>query len=151
MSKATNVGNEYVTVTIGPQLFGIPINLVNEIFKPERLTSVPLSNPDIAGVLNLRGRIVTMIDCRRRLGILNIKKDRDFMAVGVERDGDHYGLLFDGVGEVLRYEPEHLEPTPVNLDAHWKKVSKGVFRMENGLLVVLDISVLLDFSKKQAA
>jgi purine-binding chemotaxis protein CheW len=73
------------------------------------------------------------------------------MAVGVERDGDHYGLLFDGVGEVLRYAPEHLEPTPVNLDAHWKKVSKGVFRMENGLLVVLDIGVLLDFSKKQAA
>jgi purine-binding chemotaxis protein CheW len=151
MSKGTNVGNEYVTVTIGPQLFGIPINLVNEIFKPERLTSVPLSNPYIAGVLNLRGRIVTMIDCRRRLGITNIKNERDFMAVGVERDGDHYGLLFDGVGEVLRYSPEHLEPTPVNLDAHWKKVSKGVFRMENGLLVVLDIGVLLDFSKKQAA
>ena len=151
MSKGTNVGNEYVTVTIGPQLFGIPINLVNEIFKPERLTSVPLSNPDIAGVLNLRGRIVTMIDCRRRLGISNIKSDRDFMAVGVERDGDHYGLLFDGVGEVLRYPPENLEPAPVNLDTHWKKVSKGVFRMENGLLVVLDIGVLLDFSKKQAA
>lgn len=151
MSKATNAGNEYVTVTIGPQLFGIPINLVNEIFKPERLTSVPLSNPDIAGVLNLRGRIVTMIDCRRRLGISNIKSDRDFMAVGVERDGDHYGLLFDGVGEVLRYPAENLEPAPVNLDTHWKKVSKGVFRMENGLLVVLDIGVLLDFSKKQAA
>jgi purine-binding chemotaxis protein CheW len=151
MSKVTTSGHEYVTVTIGTQLFGIPIDLVNEIFKPERLTFVPLSNPDIAGVLNLRGRIVTMIDCRRRLGITNIKNDREFMAVGVERDGDHYGLLFDGVGEVLRFAPELLEPTPVNLDAHWKKVSKGVFRMENGLLVVLDISVLLDFSKKQAA
>ena len=151
MSKVTTSGHEYVTVTIGTQLFGIPIDLVNEIFKPERLTFVPLSNPDIAGVLNLRGRIVTRMDCRRRLGITNIKNDREFMAVGVERDGDHYGLLFDGVGEVLRFAPELLEPTPVNLDEHWKKVSKGVFRMENGLLVVLDISVLLDFSKKQAA
>ena len=47
MSKATSGGHEYVTVTIGPQLFGIPIDLVNEIFKPERLTFVPLSNPDI--------------------------------------------------------------------------------------------------------
>ena len=124
---------------------------MNEIFKPDRLTFVPLSNPDIAGVLNLRGRIVTMIDCRRRLGIAVSPGDRDFMAVGVERDGDHYGLLFDGAGEVLRFPTELLEPTPANLDAHWKRVSKGVFRMETGLLVVLDVGVLLDFSKKQAA
>lgn len=151
MSKVSVGGNEYVTVTIGQQLFGIPINLVNEIFKPERLTNVPLSHPDIAGVLNLRGRIVTMIDCRRRLGIAVGAGSRDFMAVGVERDGDHYGLLFDGAGEVLRFSSDSLEPTPVNLDPHWKRVSKGVFRLENGLLVVLDIGVLLDFSKKAAA
>ena len=86
MSNASVGGNEYVTVTIGSQLFGIPIDLVNEIFKPERLTNVPLSHPDIAGVLNLRGRIVTMIDCRRRLGIAGSSAEREFMAVGVERE-----------------------------------------------------------------
>jgi purine-binding chemotaxis protein CheW len=144
-------GNEFVTVTIGTQLFGIPIEMVNEIFKPERLTSVPLSHSDIAGVLNLRGRIVTMIDCRRRLGIVMGLEERDFMAVGVEKDGDHYGLLFDGAGEVLRFQPEALEPTPVNLDPHWRRVSKGVFRLETGLLVLLDVHVLLDFSRKVAA
>lgn len=151
MSKTSNVGNEYVTVTIGSQLFGISIDLVNEIFKPDRLTPVPLSNPDIAGVLNLRGRIVTMIDCRRRLGIPDSEASKEFMAVGVERDGDHYGLVFDGVGEVLRFSPDQIEPTPVNLDPHWKRVSKGVYRMLNGLLVILDISILLDFSRKAAA
>jgi purine-binding chemotaxis protein CheW len=153
MSKTGAIGqtNEYVTVTIGTQLFGIPIDVVNEIFKPERLTKVPLSNRDIAGVLNLRGRIVTMIDCRRRLGISEDGLGNDYMAVGVERDGDHYGLLFDGAGEVLRFSPDQLEPTPVNLDPHWKTVSKGVFRMESGLLVLLDINVLLDFSRKAAA
>lgn len=151
MSNVKAGGDEYVTVTIGPQLFGIPIDLVNEVFKPERLTSVPLSNPDIAGVLNLRGRIVTMIDCRKRLGISAVPGDREFMAVGVERDGDRYGLLFDGAGEVLRFSPEQLEPAPVNLDPHWKRLSKGVFRVEGGLLVVIDIDVLLDFSRKAAA
>lgn len=151
MSKASNVGNEYVTVTIGSQLFGISIDLVNEIFKPDRLTPVPLSNPDIAGVLNLRGRIVTMIDCRRRLGIPVGETSKEFMAVGVERDGDHYGLVFDGVGEVLRFSSDQIEPTPVNLDPHWKRVSKGVYRMLNGLLVILDVSILLDFSRKSAA
>lgn len=151
MSKAIISDNEYVTVTIGSQVFGIPINQVNEIFKPERLTPVPLSHPDIAGVLNLRGRIVTMIDCRRRLGITADPQSRDHMAVGVERDGDHYGLLFDGAGEVLRFSQDQVEPPPVNLDPHWKRVSKGVYRMDGGLLVLLDIAILLDFSRKAAA
>ena len=151
MSKAATDGNEYVTVMIGSQVFGIPIGLVNEIFKPERLTPVPLSHPDIAGVLNLRGRIVTMIDCRRRLGIPATEFAGEYMAVGVERDGDHYGLLFDGAGEVLRFSPEQIEPPPVNLDPHWKRVSRGVFRMESGLLVLLDVSILLDFGRRVAA
>jgi len=151
MNKINAAGNEYVTVMIGTQVFGIPIGLVNEIFKPERLTPVPLSHPDIAGVLNLRGRIVTMIDCRRRLGIQVDGAVQEYMAVGVERDGDHYGLLFDGAGEVLRFSPEQIEPPPVNLDPHWKRVSRGVFRMSSGLLVLLDVSILLDFGRRIAA
>ena len=59
---------EYVTVMIGEQLFGLPIARVQDVFMPDRLTPVPLAPPEIAGVLNLRGRIVTAIDMRRRLG-----------------------------------------------------------------------------------
>ena len=57
---------EYVTAMIGGQLFGLPISRVQDVFVPERLTRVPLAGPDIAGLLNLRGRIVTVIDMRRR-------------------------------------------------------------------------------------
>ena len=60
---------EYVTVMIGSQLFGLPISRVQDVFMPEKVTRVPLSVPEIAGVLNLRGRIVTAIDMRRRLGL----------------------------------------------------------------------------------
>jgi chemotaxis signal transduction protein len=60
---------EYVTVTIGEQLFGLPISRVQDVFVPGKLTQVPLASDDIAGVLNLRGRIVTAIDMRRRLGM----------------------------------------------------------------------------------
>lgn len=151
MRAIATTGNEYVTLLIGAQTFGIGIDLVNEIFKPERLTRVPLSHPDIAGVLNLRGRIVTMIDCRRRLAIPPDDGMQQYMAVGVERGGDHYGLLFDSAGEVLCVTPEQIEPAPVNLDPHWKSVCKGVFRMETGLLVLLDVNVLLDFGHKTAA
>ena len=75
MSMATINGNadtnlvEYVTVTLDDQLFGLPIARVQDVFVPDRLTRVPLSPPEIAGVLNLRGRIVTAIDMRCRLGL----------------------------------------------------------------------------------
>jgi chemotaxis signal transduction protein len=59
---------EYVTAVIGGQLFGLPISRVQDVFMPERLTRVPLSSAEIAGVLNLRGRIVTVVDMRARLG-----------------------------------------------------------------------------------
>ena len=60
---------EYVTAMIGGQLFGLPISRVQDVFMPERVTRVPLSSREIAGVLNLRGRIVTVVDMRARLGL----------------------------------------------------------------------------------
>ena len=75
---------EYVTAVIGGQLFGLPISRVQDVFMPERLTRVPLAAPEIAGVLNLRGRIVTAIDMRRRLGLPPREDGRPPMAVGIE-------------------------------------------------------------------
>src|SRR5438477_7686447 len=91
-----NVGEtviEYVTVMIDGQLFGLPISRVQDVFMPDRLTQVPLSAPEIAGVLNLRGRIVTAVDLRRRLGIPPRDDGRPPMAVGIELKGESYGLL----------------------------------------------------------
>jgi len=67
--SAAGAITEYVTTMIGGQLFGMPISRVQDVFMPERLTRVPLSSSDVAGVLNLRGRIVTAIDMRARLGL----------------------------------------------------------------------------------
>ncbi len=79
---------EYVTTMIGGQLFGLPISRVQDVFMPERLTRVPLASGDVAGVLNLRGRIVTAIDMRARLGLPKDDTDRPPMAVGVELRGE---------------------------------------------------------------
>src|SRR5437867_7880011 len=92
---------EYVTVIIDDQLFGLPISRVQDVFQPDRLTRVPLAAAEIAGVLNLRGRIVTAIDMRRRLGLAPAN-GRPPMAIGIEFKGESYGLLVDSVGEVLK-------------------------------------------------
>src|SRR2546423_4728444 len=95
---------EYVTVVIDEQLFGLPISRVQDVFVPERLTRVPLAGPDIAGLMNLRGRIVTVIDMRRRLDLEAQERVGRQMAVGVEHRGESHGLLIDEIGEVLKLQ-----------------------------------------------
>jgi purine-binding chemotaxis protein CheW len=79
---------EYITVMIADQLFGMPILEVQDVFMPETVTQVPLASQDVAGVLNLRGRIVTAIDMRKRLGLPALEDDKPCMAVGIESNGE---------------------------------------------------------------
>lgn len=143
--------NEYVTAMIGGQLFGLPILRVQDVFAPERLTRVPLAPSEIAGVLNLRGRIVTLIDMRCRLGLGRREDGQAAMAVGVETRGESYGLLIDSVGEVLKLDRVAWEPNPSNLDPHLASVSTGIYRLDGQLLMVLDVDRVLDIGRKAAA
>jgi purine-binding chemotaxis protein CheW len=139
---------EYVTATIGGQLFGLPIARVLDVFIPERITRVPLSPPEVAGVLNLRGRIVTAIDMRRRLDLPPRGPDDKCMAIGIERNGEFYGLLVDQVGEVMKLAASTCEAVPVNLDPSWARVALGVHRLEGRLLVALDVDHSLELQSE---
>jgi purine-binding chemotaxis protein CheW len=142
---------EYVTVMIGGQLFGLPILRVQDVFAPERLTRVPLAPPEVAGVLNLRGRIVTLIDLRRLLGLEDRKDESQPMAVGVEHGGESYGLLIDSVGEVLKLDDASREPNPINLDPRLARMSAGIHRLEGQLLMVVDVDHVLASGNKAIA
>src|SRR5579871_4091704 len=139
---------EYVTAVIGGQLFGLPISRVQDVFMPERLTRVPLSSQEIAGVLNLRGRIVTVVDMRARLGLPRADDARPPMAVGVDLRGESYGLLIDQIGEVLRLPEDSKEENPVNLDPRMAKLAGGVHRLDGQLMVVLDVDKILELATK---
>lgn len=134
---------QYVTVVIGGQLFGLPISKVHDVFVPESMTRVPLSAPEIAGVLNLRGRIVTAIDMRRRLGLPPSERTGTVMAVGIEYRGESYGLIIDEVGEVLTLPSASREANPANLDRRWAEISGGVHRLSGQLMVILDVERVL--------
>jgi purine-binding chemotaxis protein CheW len=135
---------EYVTAMIGGQLFGLPISRVQDVFMPERVTRVPLASHEIAGVLNLRGRIVTVIDMRARLGLPRAEDGKAPMAVGVDLRGESYGLLIDQIGEVLRLPEDGKEDNPVNLDPRMAKLAGGVHRLDGQLMVVLDVDRVLE-------
>jgi purine-binding chemotaxis protein CheW len=141
---------EYVTVLIDDQLFGLPISRVQDVFMPERLTRVPLASPEIAGVLNLRGRIVTAIDMRLRLGLPPRADDRAVMAVGIDFRNESYGLLIDSVGEVLKLEDDTREPNPVNLGRNLARVAGGIHRLDGQLMVILDVDRVLEGGASEA-
>jgi purine-binding chemotaxis protein CheW len=142
---------EYVTVLLGGQLFGLPISRVQDVFMPENMTRVPLARPEIAGVLNLRGRIVTAIDMRCRLGLPKLEQKRPPMAVGIECKGESYGLLIDAVGEVLKLDDKARESNPVNLDLKLAQISAGVHRLDGQLLVILDVERVLEMGHEAMA
>jgi len=142
---------EYVTFTVAGQIFGLPIERVQDVFKPARMTRVPLAGPEIAGVLNLRGRIVTAIHLSNRLDLQSRADGMPPMAIGIESGAESFGLLVDTVGEVLKLADDGREANPINLDRKLARVSAGVFRLDGQLLVVLDVDSVLDLGAETIA
>ena len=134
---------EYVTMVVMGQLFGIPVLSVRDVLSPQRITRVPLAAPEVAGALNLRGRIVTAVDLRKRLGLPPREADAKGMNVVVEGRGELYSLIVDEVGEVLSVPEASLERNPPTLDARWRDVSAGICTLKDRLMVVLDIAAAL--------
>ena len=143
--------SDYVTFTTAEQMFGLPIECVQDVFKLSSITRVPLAGPEIAGVLNLRGRIVTAIHMRSRLGLQAREEAVAPMAIGIESRGESFGLLVDALGEVLRLSDGDIEANPINLDRKLASVSDGVHRLDGQLLVVLDVDRVLDVGTETAA
>lgn len=142
---------EYVTFSAAGQLFGLPIECVQDVFKPSHMTPVPLAGPEIAGVLNLRGRIVTAIHLCSRLDLPSRTDAAAAMAIGIESGAESFGLLVDAVGEVLKLPDAEREPNPINIDRKLQRVSAGVFRLDGQLLVVLDVDRVLDLGGEAEA
>ncbi len=141
---------EYVTAVLDGQLFGIPVLAVQEVLGPQKLANIPLAPPEVAGSLNLRGRIVTAIDLRKRLGMESADREKS-MSIVVDHHGELYSLLIDEVGEVLRVPLENYERNPPTLDPRWRDISQGIFRLDGRLLVILQVQRLLDIIKVAAA
>ncbi|RMF05606.1 MAG: chemotaxis protein CheW [Alphaproteobacteria bacterium] len=150
MSKETR---DFVTIRLAGQFLGIPVLAVHDVLNAQSITRIPLAPPWVSGVLNLRGRIVTAINLRERLGLPPIGEDNKAtaMSVVVEHKGEPYSLLIDSVGEVLSLDMAEFERNPVTLDQRWREVSQGIFRLEGELLVVLDVDRLLQFETQALA
>lgn len=144
--EAVGTTQQYVTMTIADQLFGIPVLTVQDVLGPQKITRVPLSPPEVAGSLNLRGRVVTAVNMRRRLSLPPQADESDNMSIVVEHGGELYSLIIDEVGEVLSLNNSIFERNPGTLDPRWREIAAGVYRLDKELMVVLDVNRVLDIS-----
>lgn len=141
--------HDFVTMTIQDQLFGIPVLQVRDVLGPQHINSVPLAPKEVAGSLNLRGRIVTAIDVRTRLGLPPRSDEDAGMSVVVEHGSDLYSLIIDAVGEVLSLPASAFESNPSTLDDVWRDVTDGIYQLEDKLMIKLNIDRLLNFDSAQ--
>lgn len=135
-----------VSIRVGGQMFGVPVLKVQDVIAQTTINRVPLAPAEVAGSLNLRGRIVTAIDMRRRLNMSPRGEDESFMCVIVDHNGELYALLVDDVGDVLWLAASDHEAGPVTLSTQWRSVCSGLYRLETELLLVLNISQVLQLS-----
>jgi len=142
-AEAQAVGGDFVTFTIAGQLFGVPVLAVQDVLRPQAITRIPMAPPEILGSLNLRGRIVTVVDTRHRLGLPKAAADEKPMSIVVPHGDDLFSLAVDRVGEVLSLSAQNFEQNPATLDPAWREVANGIYRLKDELLVVIDVGRLL--------
>jgi purine-binding chemotaxis protein CheW len=143
--------DQLVTVWVGEQLFGLPIHLVRDVFIASDMTFVPLAPRAVSGLFNLRGRIITMLSLRAFLNLEPCGARSVLTAVGVDWRGETLGLLVDKVGEVMTLPSHARESNPANLDRRWSALSRGIYQLDEGLLVELNLEMLFSHTLNQAA
>ncbi len=134
---------EFSTFYVGGALCGINILNIQEINKHFEITRVPQAADYIEGILNLRGRIVTIIDLGKKLGLDPVTKGKDNRNIIVNSEDEHIGLLVDAISDVALAKKDDIEPAPSNIGGVKGKFFQGVLKTEKQLIGILDIDEVL--------
>jgi purine-binding chemotaxis protein CheW len=134
---------QIVGFRIGRETFGLPISLVHEIVRPPEITNVPHAPQYVEGVMNLRGRIVPVIDLRRRFGEAAIANKRKNRVLVVDIEGRAVGLVVDSASEVLKISDAQIEPPPNVFADDATNYVTGVAKCQDRLIILVDLKKIL--------
>ena len=129
-------------------LCGIDIKWVQEINRKLALTQVPLSPDYVVGIMNLRGRIVTVINLGKKLGLAPCSMGGKSRVIIVDRDDEYIGLLVDGIKDVVTISATQITPPPANIDLKKGTFFSGACKLEDALISILDVEAVLTAEKK---
>lgn len=139
---------QLVSFKIGSEEFGVDILRVQEINKMVQITKVPNSPVFVEGVINLRGKVIPIVDFRTRLGLAKIEHTKDTRIVVVDVEGKTIGFIVDSVSEVLRIPASITEAPPEIVSGVDSEFIKSVGKLEDRLLILIDLNKILSTSEK---
>jgi purine-binding chemotaxis protein CheW len=137
-SSSRSLSGQYSTFDVAGFYFGIDVLQVQEVLRYQRMTPVPLAPAVIEGLINLRGQIVTAMDMRQRLGLPPRADGETAMNVVVRTEEGVVSLLVDEIGDVVEAESSSFERPPENLDPAIRNLVRGIHKLKDRLLLVLD-------------
>ncbi|MGL4398025.1 MAG: chemotaxis protein CheW [Hyphomicrobium sp.] len=136
------------TVYCAGEIFGLSVNHAQTIFRVTSVTPIPLGRPEIVGLVNLRGKIVTAVSLRQRLRLPSDQSHGNFLAIGIERNGENFALIVDQVGDVIELDASMQIPVPAHFDPQRSQMTSGLYRVGNKLVPILDMDAILDFERQ---
>ena len=143
---------QLVSFNIGQEEFGLDIQRIQEINRMVDITRVPNSPEFVSGVINLRGKVITIIELRKRFGFPPKEKDKNTRIIVVELGEAVIGFIVDAVQEVIRIPKNITEPPPPIVAGIGSEYITAVAKLENRLLILLDPDrILLEKEKQQLA
>ena len=140
---------QLVTFSIGEEEFGVDILKVQEIIRTMEITKVPRAPDFVEGVINLRGKVIPIIDLRRRFGLESRPHDKHTRIIVIEINNMIVGFVVDSVSEVLRIPANTVEPPPPVVAGLESEYISGVGKLEDRLLILLDLDRLLSNEEQQ--
>ncbi|EPR42331.1 CheW protein [Desulfovibrio sp. X2] len=139
---------QLVTFSIGDEEFGVDILKVQEIIRTMEITKVPKAPEFVEGVINLRGKVIPIIDLRKRFGMETRAHDKNTRIIVIEINNMIVGFVVDSVSEVLRISADTVEPPPPVVAGVESEYIKGVGKLADRLLIMLDLDRLLSREEK---
>jgi purine-binding chemotaxis protein CheW len=134
---------QLVVFELANEQYGLDISTVEGIIKMQAITKMPQALMFVEGVTNLRGTVVPVIDLRKRFGLQALEHNRDTRIVVVFMNKTKIGMIVDGVSEVLRIPEESIEPTPPMVSSVNSAYIRGIAKLENRLVTLLDLTKVL--------
>ena len=132
------------TFSVGDMFFGVDVQNVHEVIRAQEMTRVPMAPAVVRGLINLRGRIVTAVDMRARLRLPPLPDDQESMNVVVQADEGSVSLLVDEISDVFEVVDEDFEPLPPTLQGVYREFVRGIYKLDDRLLLILDTDQLLE-------
>lgn len=137
------------TFALGDRRFAVDVGRVLEVLRGQEITRLPLAPPGVLGLVNLRGRIVTAVDLRRCLGLDERPPGAPLVHLVVEDGMDPVSLIVDSIGDVIEVSPDRFEPPPATLTGRDREMVRGAWKLEDGLLHLLDVEHALARTAKE--